>query len=52
MLLTEWNWNDALRVREEEGRQEGIQQLLDLWKSGVSLADVERMISKKQFVGV
>ncbi|MDR1506360.1 MAG: hypothetical protein LBI67_04595, partial [Treponema sp.] len=29
MLLTEWNWDDALAVREEEGRQEGIEQGLE-----------------------
>jgi hypothetical protein len=23
MLLTEWNWDDALDVRFEEGREEG-----------------------------
>jgi hypothetical protein len=25
MLLTEWNWDDALAVRYEEGREEGIE---------------------------
>ena len=24
MLITEWNWDDALAVRFEEGREEGI----------------------------
>jgi predicted transposase/invertase (TIGR01784 family) len=23
MLMTEWNWDDALEVRWEEGREEG-----------------------------
>jgi flagellar biosynthesis/type III secretory pathway protein FliH len=26
MLLTEWNWDDALRVREQDGVKRGIQQ--------------------------
>ncbi|AEF83243.1 Rpn family recombination-promoting nuclease/putative transposase [Leadbettera azotonutricia] len=26
MLVTEWNWDTALRVREEEGREEGEQR--------------------------
>ncbi|MDR1389329.1 MAG: hypothetical protein LBJ31_05070, partial [Treponema sp.] len=30
MLLTEWNWDDALAVREEEGRQEGREEGLEM----------------------
>ena len=26
MLMTEWNWDDALAVRYEEGREQGIEQ--------------------------
>jgi predicted transposase/invertase (TIGR01784 family) len=26
MLFTEWNWDDALAVRFEEGREEGIEK--------------------------
>jgi hypothetical protein len=26
MLLTEWNWEDALQVRWEEGREEGMEE--------------------------
>jgi flagellar biosynthesis/type III secretory pathway protein FliH len=29
MLLTEWNWDDALAVREEEGREEGRKEGLE-----------------------
>ena len=25
MLMTEWNWDDALAVRFEEGREEGME---------------------------
>jgi prolyl oligopeptidase PreP (S9A serine peptidase family) len=47
MLLTEWNWDDALRVRREDGIKEGMQQMLELWKKGVSLDEAEKMFSKK-----
>ena len=26
MLMTEWNWDDALAVRYEEGREEGLEE--------------------------
>ena len=26
MLLTEWNWDDALKVRKEEGMQKGMRK--------------------------
>jgi flagellar biosynthesis/type III secretory pathway protein FliH len=29
MLLTEWNWDDALAVRWEEGREEGLEKGLE-----------------------
>ncbi|MDR1949740.1 MAG: hypothetical protein LBQ38_10130 [Spirochaetaceae bacterium] len=34
MLLTEWNWDDALAVREEEGREEGQNMVLELLEQG------------------
>ena len=27
MLMTEWNWDDALAVRYEEGREEGREEI-------------------------
>ena len=33
---------------EQRGIQQGMQQLLDLWKKGVSLADAEKMILARQ----
>ena len=30
MLMTEWNWDDALDVRYEEGREEGIEQGIEI----------------------
>ena len=29
MLLTEWNWDDALEVRYKEGREEGHEEGLE-----------------------
>jgi predicted transposase/invertase (TIGR01784 family) len=29
MLFTEWNWDDALAVRFEEGREEGLEKGLE-----------------------
>jgi len=26
MLMTEWNWDDALAVRYEEGREDGLEE--------------------------
>ena len=26
MLLTEWNWDDALEVAREEGREDGLEE--------------------------
>ncbi|MDR1932876.1 MAG: Rpn family recombination-promoting nuclease/putative transposase [Spirochaetales bacterium] len=34
MLLTEWDWDDALAVREEEGREEGQNMVLELIDQG------------------
>jgi hypothetical protein len=37
MLMTEWNMDDALAVRYEEGREEGIVDLVNLLKSGKTI---------------
>jgi len=29
MLMNEWNWDDALDVRYEEGREEGLERGLE-----------------------
>ena len=52
MLLTEWNWDDAKRVWEEEGRQEGIQQgvlqgmrnIITLLEQGISLSEAKKKL--------
>jgi len=30
MLLTEWNWDDALEVAREEGREDGREEGMEL----------------------
>ncbi|MDR3160626.1 MAG: hypothetical protein LBU28_03325, partial [Spirochaetaceae bacterium] len=42
MLLTEWNWDDALAVREEEGREEG-------WEKGREAGREEAIKNLLQF---
>jgi predicted transposase YdaD len=56
MLLTEWNQDDALAVRYEEGREEGIgiglnrgreegrEELFALWEKGISLAEAKELL--------
>jgi hypothetical protein len=53
-LFTEWNWDDAIAVRCEEAREDGIgigeargetrarEELFALLESGVSLADAKQ----------
>jgi hypothetical protein len=49
MLLTEWNWEDALAVREEEGREEGMEKgqnmVLELVKQGYSVEQIEAKLA-------
>jgi hypothetical protein len=45
MLMTEWNWEDALEVRWEEGREEGLEEgqnmILKLMRQGYSVEQIE-----------
>ncbi|MDR0303342.1 MAG: hypothetical protein LBH98_01020 [Chitinispirillales bacterium] len=55
MLLTEWNWDDALRVQKEEGGQEGIgigrkeerQKIFSLWEKGIPLSETKKKLGLK-----
>jgi len=44
MLFGEWDWDKALAVAREESLEEGIEKVLALWKSGVSLAKAEQKL--------
>jgi len=47
MLFTEWNLDDALAVRYEEGVEDGIEkgreELFALLEKGVSLAEAKKL---------
>jgi flagellar biosynthesis/type III secretory pathway protein FliH len=60
MLLTEWNWDDALEVRWQEGLEEGLEkglekglerghnEILDLINSGYTVEALkERLMAEK-----
>jgi hypothetical protein len=53
MLMTEWNWEDALEVRweegweegREEGREEGQNMVLELMRQGYSAGQIEAKLA-------
>jgi len=45
MLMTEWNWDDALAVRYEEGYEAGYEQGREKWQTVV--ADKDTQIADK-----
>ncbi|GHU83679.1 hypothetical protein FACS189468_9000 [Spirochaetia bacterium] len=54
MLMTEWNWDTALAVRWEEGREEGreegekkVRELVDLVRQGYTAEQIEAQLSLK-----
>jgi hypothetical protein len=46
MLLTEWNWDDALAVRYEEGREEGREEGLETGREEGLVKGIERGLEK------
>ncbi len=45
MIYGEWNMDEALAVRYEEGREEAMEEhkeLFALWEKGVSLAEAKK----------
>ena len=45
MLLTEWNWDDALDVRYEEGREEGeLKKALEIARKMKNLGELSEKI--------
>ena len=51
MLMTEWNWDDALAVRFDEGRYEGrtegYKEVLELIEQGMSVKEVKTHLEQK-----
>ncbi|MDR1949489.1 MAG: hypothetical protein LBQ38_08855 [Spirochaetaceae bacterium] len=48
MLLTEWNWDNALAVSKEEGREEGQKAILDMVRQGYTAEQIEAMLASQQ----
>jgi hypothetical protein len=46
MLVTEWNWDTALRVRKEEGREEGQNMVLKLMEQGYTPAEIKAKLAQ------
>jgi len=44
MIFGEWNWDDALAVRYEEGVDTGIEKVFTLLRQGYSLEEAENML--------
>ncbi|MDR2999755.1 MAG: hypothetical protein LBU89_00705 [Fibromonadaceae bacterium] len=44
MLFTEWNWDDALEVAKEEGREERTRELLALLESSATLTEAKQKL--------
>jgi hypothetical protein len=55
MIFTEWNWDDAKEVWQEEakmegrreGRREGMDEVFALLKKGMSVEEAEKILLKK-----
>jgi ATP/maltotriose-dependent transcriptional regulator MalT len=51
MLYTEWNLDDALAVRYEEGREEGISlshtEVLGLISQGLTIEEIKQRLEQK-----
>jgi len=47
MLLTEWNTEDAIAYAREEGREEGIDIVLDLLDQGFSIGEIKQRLTQK-----
>jgi hypothetical protein len=46
MLTTEWNWDTALRVSKEEGREAGHEEILELVEQGYTVARIKEILTK------
>ena len=62
MLLTEWNWDDALEVAREEGREDGYeegreegmeksrQHFLELLDQNLTKEEIKQRLNQKEAV--
>jgi hypothetical protein len=49
MLFTEWNWDDAKAVWQEEARQEATEKILTLVRQGFSADEIERTVGNEAY---
>lgn len=47
MLFTEWNWDDALEVREQEGFEMGIEEMARLIEEGYTVQEAKKILKEK-----
>jgi len=47
MLFTEWNWDDAKQVWQEEAREDRDEEILDLIEKGYTSADIKNLLRKQ-----
>ena len=48
MLLTEWNWDDALEVAREEGREESRQHFFELLDQGLTIEEIKQRLNQEE----
>jgi len=52
MIFAEWNWDTALKVAREEGREEGSednrQYVLDMINNGLSIEEIKQRLNQKE----
>jgi hypothetical protein len=46
MLTTEWNWDTAKEVWQEEAREEGRGEILKLFEQGLSVEEIKERLKK------
>ncbi|MDR2729737.1 MAG: hypothetical protein LBB81_02430 [Treponema sp.] len=46
MLTTEWNWDTAKEVWQEEAREEGREEILKLFEQGLSVEEIKERLRK------
>jgi len=52
MLLTEWNWDDALEVAREEGWEDGLEEgrqyFIDLLDQDLTKEEIKQRLNQKE----
>jgi hypothetical protein len=54
MIFSEWNWDEALEVAHEEGREDGSedtrQYVLEMINQGLTIEEIKQRLSQKEEV--